>query len=256
MKTLSIVIIVCAFAGAAFSQNFGIGVGNPIYKLHVNGQGHFSRDNVNECCSGGDFTISLAENTAGTGKVASIQFHNSGVSEGYIKLSNGGARRMIFGSYQTTMGIEASGNIVGGRTSQMWTTNRTNGVSCDGVWRTIDGLEIVNFNLERSATVQIIANGTQRATGGTCHIGYRKVVDGTAYGDGSHGERINVTNSSDHWWDMWTYASYVNLPAGNHTIAIQARQSSGAANVCHICREAGGPTGYTDCDLVITAVYD
>lgn len=253
MKKLIAIGCVFGLASPAFSQNFGIDVASPQYKLHVFGNAHFSRDNAGECCSGGDFTLSLAENTAGTGRTSTLQFHNSGVSEGFMRLSNGGARRIIFGSYQTTMGIEASGSVTAGGASRMWASKRTGYVQ-SASWTTIPGLSI-NFNLERSAKVQILANGTQR-TVNTCHQAYRKVVDATVYGDGGHGERLNVTRSDVSWWNIWTYASSVSLPAGNHTISIQTRESGGNSP-CLICAENGGAlTGYTDCDLIITAVYD
>lgn len=73
---------------------------------------HISQDGAGECCSGGVYTLSLAENTASTSRLARIQFHNSGVSEGFIALAGSGTRRMLFGDFQSvTMGIEASGNI-------------------------------------------------------------------------------------------------------------------------------------------------
>jgi hypothetical protein len=257
MKRIITIVVICGLSISAFTQNFGIDVASPQYKLHVFGNAHFSRDNAGECCSGGDFTLSLAENTAGTGRTSTLQFHNSGVSEGFMRLSNGGSRRIIFGSYQTTMGIEASGSVTAGGASRMWTAKRTGGVNSSG-WTTIPGLSI-NFTLDRAAKVQVLANGVQR-TGGTgsgdlCHQAYRKVVDGAAYGDGNHGERLYVTRGDVAWWGVWNYASHVSLSAGNHTIEIQTRASSGGN--CHICMEVGNSlTGYSDCDLIITAVYD
>ena len=77
-----------------------------------NGKVHISREGASECCSSGNYTLSLAENTGGSGTLARIQFHNAGVSEGYIALAGSGSRRMYFGDNQAvTMGIECTGSI-------------------------------------------------------------------------------------------------------------------------------------------------
>lgn len=72
---------------------------------------HISRDGTSQCCSAGA-TLSLAETTNVTGKVANIQFHNSGVSEGYFQLANGGQRRFQIGDNQgVTTGLQMSGPL-------------------------------------------------------------------------------------------------------------------------------------------------
>jgi hypothetical protein len=91
---------------------------NTNYYLNPNGysnlnQVNISRDGAGECCSGGVYTLSLAESTSGTGRMAGIQFHNGGVSEGYLRLANGGARRLQLGDYQSVgMGLEMSGDFI------------------------------------------------------------------------------------------------------------------------------------------------
>lgn len=115
--------------------NVGIGVENPLYKLTVTGTTNLSRDGIGECCSNGDFTLSLAELThnqdgsINTGHRATIQFHNGWEAEGFIRLAGGDNsqpsgvpgsrnipdRRFIFGSYQDNMSGEFTGNLyVGG----------------------------------------------------------------------------------------------------------------------------------------------
>lgn len=107
--------------GSMYARNL-IDLDNGGYYLNPAGYSNFnqlniSRDGAGECCSGGVYTLSLAESTSGTGRMASIQFHNGGVSEGYIRLANGGERRMQFGEYQSAnMGIELSGRITVGGT--------------------------------------------------------------------------------------------------------------------------------------------
>ncbi|HLP52286.1 MAG TPA: tail fiber domain-containing protein [Chitinophagales bacterium] len=91
---------------------------NTAYYANPNGYSSFnqlnvSRDGAGECCSGGNYTLSLAESTSGTGRLATIQFHNGGASEGYLRLANSGAyRRFQLGDYQGQgMGIELTGRI-------------------------------------------------------------------------------------------------------------------------------------------------
>ena len=80
--------------------------------LVIRGLVAISRDGVGECCSSGDTTLSLAENTVSTGKLASIQFHNGGSSEAYIRLAHGGQRRLLIGDNQGTgAGLQMSGPL-------------------------------------------------------------------------------------------------------------------------------------------------
>lgn len=75
---------------------------------------NLSRTGAGECCSGGDATLSLAESTSSTGKKAGVQFHNSGVSEGQLRLDNGtNGRELKAYSYQTDMDLHATGVVQG-----------------------------------------------------------------------------------------------------------------------------------------------
>jgi len=94
--------------------NVGIGTRSPQNKLTVTGTTNISRDGTWECCSNGDFTLSLGENTSATGKKAGIQFHNSGVSEGQLRLDAGrDGRELKAYSYQTDMDLHATGYVQG-----------------------------------------------------------------------------------------------------------------------------------------------
>ena len=97
------------------SGNVGIGTASPNAKLNVvSGMTNLSRDNTGECCSIGDATLSLAESTSVTGKKAGIQFHDSGVSEGQLRLDAGiNGRELKAYSYQTDMDLHATGYVQG-----------------------------------------------------------------------------------------------------------------------------------------------
>jgi len=94
--------------------NVGIGTSSPQNKLTVVGSTNISRDGTGECCSSGDFTLSLAENTATTGKKAGIQFHNGNAGEGQLRLDAGNdGRELKAYSYQTDMDLHATGFVQG-----------------------------------------------------------------------------------------------------------------------------------------------
>ncbi len=103
------------FRSIKFFDNQGLGLG-----IHVVGQALFSRDNAGECCSGvAQFTVALAENTAASGRRASISFHNGGQDEGRIELSNdGGFRNLKFVDNQSqNLGLNVTGKVLIGNTT-------------------------------------------------------------------------------------------------------------------------------------------
>lgn len=97
--------------------NVGIGVRDAVSKFEVRGKSTFSRDGAAECC-GNDATIAIAE-TIASGRRASISFHNSGESEGYIQLVqnsvpflNVSSRRIQMNDLQGAgMGLELTGGL-------------------------------------------------------------------------------------------------------------------------------------------------
>ena len=141
---------------AIVGGNVGIGDTSPDYKLDVYGQLNVSRDDMTECCSGGDFTLSVAEGTNVTGRRASIQFHNSGESEGYLRLNPGPhGRELLAGSYQTDMDLRATGVVrgdgglcIGNDCRTAWPSGSMNQNNCISVfvsWPGVSG-ETTNIN--------------------------------------------------------------------------------------------------------------
>jgi hypothetical protein len=103
------------FRSMKFYDNQGLGLG-----IHVVGQALFSRDNAGECCGGvSKYTIAIAENTAVSGRRASISFHNSGFDEGRLELSNdGGFRNIKFADNQgVNLGLNVTGKVLIGNTT-------------------------------------------------------------------------------------------------------------------------------------------
>lgn len=110
--------------GAIFSGSVGIGTSSPSEKLQVVGKTTLSRDGTSECCSSGNYTLAISENTSGTGNKATIQFHNSGYDEGTIQLTSGGlsvggnSRRFkMFDNQSVTMGLEITGKLYFGNSA-------------------------------------------------------------------------------------------------------------------------------------------
>ncbi len=93
--------------------NVGIGRTDPAAKLDVVGTSNISGatniGNTVACCD--TYTLSLSDSSAG---YPTLQFHDSGVSEGQIELRDNilGARGFHFGSTQTTMNGQFTGSLV------------------------------------------------------------------------------------------------------------------------------------------------
>jgi hypothetical protein len=135
-----------------------------------------------------------------------------------------------------------------------WGAVRTGAVASIN-WTTIPGLQF-NIRLPASALVHTVATGTQRLVEGTCHEAYRLMIDGKPLGDASHGQRIQMSAASVPW-QMWSFSHSVRLAAGDHSIAVQTRESSDPLSYhCVVCGDTSGSTpAYTECSLNATAVF-
>jgi hypothetical protein len=130
--------------------NVGIGTPNPGEKLQVVGKTTLSRAGTPECCSGGNYTLALSEDTNITGRVPTIQFHSSGYREGYMRLAGNDAspRRFIFGDNQGQgMGLQMSGPLY----VDNWGGSYINGSLGLGTWPStkldVNGDALVRGNL-------------------------------------------------------------------------------------------------------------
>ena len=117
------------------NKRVGILTLDPSSTFDVHGQTTLTRDGTTECCSGGDYTLAIAENTASSGRRASISFHNSGVAEGTIRLAENynmaglpySNRRMHFFDFQSSgLGLELEGNLFYGNSSSRTQTRDNN----------------------------------------------------------------------------------------------------------------------------------
>jgi hypothetical protein len=123
-------------------------------------------------------------------------------------------------------------------------------------WTPIPGLS-VTLTLNAGSLVQMSGNGMQRATTtdatSFCQTGYRFTVDGAPRGDAIWGQRILVSNGAASLHAMWGINDAVTLPAGPHTIAIDAMHPTGGDG-CTVCGELGNLAAYDGCSMNVIAV--
>lgn len=143
--------------------------------------------------------------------------------------------RVGVGSSQPVARLDVRGRIRGAGTVEAWSAERTGFVVVEGLtpWTDIPGLAI-GFELSGSALVQISAEGSQRAAGGTIQVAYRLVIDDSPRGDETHGERLLSTEEATSPWGIWTLHGFKTLGSGPHTLRVQTRQSQnqGVGVVC------------------------
>lgn len=135
--------------------NIGMGVG----PLTTAGQARLSisRDNAAPCCGGEDATLGLAESTTGTGRRATISFHNGGEAEGMIRLIQNvhrgvsSRRLLIYDNQDQGLGIELeSGSRLWYGTNGSRSETRTNAglmgnAGAQSGFYENDGTNVANF---------------------------------------------------------------------------------------------------------------
>ncbi|RMD60051.1 MAG: tail fiber domain-containing protein, partial [Planctomycetota bacterium] len=140
---------------------------------------HFSRDHINECCSGGNYTISLAEYTNGNGRLSTIQFYNNGYEEGFWRLYRGPWGRWLeAGSYQTDMDIRATGYMIG--TNHLYWSSRKRKRDITPLSQEqllarleqIRNIDSVTYYLKRETNDPARANDPEANYRGVPHLGF------------------------------------------------------------------------------------
>ena len=124
-------------------------------------------------------------------------------------------------------------------------------------WTPIPGMS-VTFTLNAASLVQMSSSGVQRTTdtaaGTECHTGYHYVVDGTARGDATWGQRIQVSMGNINWHQSWSITDAMMLAPGSHTISVEAHHPSPNGS-CYICGESDGTVAaYDGCAMNVIAV--
>lgn len=151
------------------------------------------------------------------------------------------------------VGTGASGSGSGG----IWSAVNTGHLYYNGTTVTMNDIPgmSVTFNLPTSTTVLLLAEGGIRSQstngGGGSQAGFRFVVDGTPQGHSSWGEAIQGLSHNPEHHGTWVISRVVTLPAGSHTIKVQAS----IYGDLYVCAETGGSIqDYKKCRLTVLAV--
>ncbi|MGE4350646.1 MAG: hypothetical protein AB7E52_00475 [Bdellovibrionales bacterium] len=155
------------------SQNAALGKTTPAAKLDVVGKTLTSRDGTSECCSSGNYTAAFAENTITTGRMATLQFHNAGVHEGFLRLATGSPRRFEMGDNQGAgMGLDLNGGLKLGYDASACSSARSGALRWNGsqiqycsgsAWKAVSGDTVPSGTLCGSA---VYSGGTWRPESG------------------------------------------------------------------------------------------
>lgn len=126
---------------------------------------------------------------------------------------------------------------------RVWTANQTGSLSVTGLsWQTMAG-PTLNFTLPAATTVDFTADGSVTGVAGSGyaggHCGFRFVVDGTPYGNGTWGDRLvgcpgNGSNPPGGWWCPWSMGRSIALNSGNHSVYLQMTGWSGTSAGCSV----------------------
>ena len=202
--------------GIGTAGSLGVGTASPQAQLQVVGKSSFSRDAIIECC-GNDTTITLGENTVGTGKKASISFHNGGVAEGTLELANNTPRRLrIYDNQGQGMGLEMTGNLY---TPVIYDSNNTGYYLNPDYWSNLNSVNMTgnlcfngdcrtawpNNSLWSQNGSSIYYNGGSVGIG-TASPGYKMTVQGSYSSpealigyDGANGLFFQAQGTSSHY---------------------------------------------------------
>jgi len=129
--------------------------------------------------------------------------------------NNAYARFRLFATQSAQGGLSASAESTGG----------PDVLGSTSAWTPI-GLG-ASFTVTAPTHVQLEMAGTQVTTTGTSgHCSWRFVLDGTPLGDPSYGQAINVGATATAWWAPALLLYGEALPAGNHTVSVEVKNSS------------------------------
>lgn len=150
--------------------------------------------------------------------------------------------------------LDVNGKIKGAGTAEAWSVKNTAGVGQTDVWTAVPGLSST-ITLSRPALLHLASGGVQRWKIGTCHVGYRYVVDGVPRGHPTWGQHIQTSISTTPHMG-WSLIEGESLAAGVHTIVLEARNQDATANWCQICTEEDGSMQpYESCTMNISTFY-
>ncbi len=115
--------------------------------------------------------------------------------------------------------------------SNIYTATQTGAWTATGAanWAAVAGAT-TTFSVSSNATLEMSADGSVYGIAGNGylggHCGFRFVVDGTPYGNGTWGDRIigcpgSGNSNTGSWWCNWSMRRTLPVASGSHTVALE-----------------------------------
>jgi hypothetical protein len=117
----------------------------------------------------------------------------------------------------------------GGASTSTESTGGPNILTTGSTWTSI-GLSST-FSVTAPTPVQLEMAGTEDTVNGTSgHCSWRFVLDGAPLGDPNYGQAIDIGGTATSWWTPAALLYGETLPAGQHMVDVQVRNSSSSGD--------------------------
>jgi hypothetical protein len=225
----------------------GTGEGHCAYRLVIDGTplgdpAHGQAIVVGDVAAGWWAPVSLKyglDMDAGAHTI-SAQVSNSSPQGGTCNAGTGNQQYARFRLFVTS-------SPVGGPDVSVESTGAAQILGSTSAWTAVGGLN-ATFSVTAPTQVQLEMAATEQTISGSGHCAWRFVIDGSPFGDLTHGQAINV-GSSTTWWTETSLLWGQSFDAGSHTVSVEVRNSSTTGD----CGTNGGAAPYGRARLLVRA---